>query len=119
MNDSLESAVFEPYEFLAGFKKGTQLLYVYDIEHLYLLRNKFKGGVVYQCHLRTKCDAKVQIDEFGVCKQYTSASHSHPSVRGNYENLIFRHRLREKVDNEDFAPQNRNLRKIYDEQRRQ
>lgn len=118
VSDSMECAVFERYEFLAGFKKGTQLLYVHDIGHLYLMRNKSKGGVVYQCRLRTKCDAKVRIDEFGVCKQYTSASHSHPSVRGNYENLIFRHRLRDIMGNTDFAPQNRNLRKIYDEQRR-
>lgn len=113
-----ERLVFLRYEFLAGLQQKNTLLYVHDIEHLYSFRNKTNNGVVYQCRSRNKCSAKVIVNELGVCTQYNSVSHSHPSVRGEYENLIFRHRLREQVDTEDFSQRNRNLRKIYDEQRR-
>lgn len=82
--------MFTRYEFITSVHGLSTVLFVHDIEYLrvYAFRYKTVEGSVYHCCNRSKCKAKVIIDSLGICKQHTSASHSHPSVRNVYENEL-------------------------------
>lgn len=107
-----ERVIFSQIEFLAGLRASTQLLFVHDIEQLYFFRYRNSKGSVYKCRDRKQCRAKAIIDSSGVCMQLGSASHSHSSVREDYENILLRNRIRDECTDDDIL-RHRNLRTIY------
>lgn len=112
-----ECMVFSKYEMVTGVRASSKFLYVHDIGYLYSFRHGNSKRSVYHCRdwrkKEKKCEAKVSIDSNGVCAQFGTASHTHPSVRQEYENLLLHNRIRDDCTSAGII-RNKNLRNIYD-----
>lgn len=111
-SSQMEYSIFSRYEFIAAVRSINRLLFVHDNGHFYFFRYRNAKGNVYSCRDRKKCDAKVLIDTNGACIQFGSHSHSNPSVREEYENIVLHNLVRDDCSGDDILRQ-QNLRCIY------
>lgn len=107
-----ELLIFARFEFMNVFRGKDRLLFVHDIEQFYHFRYKCAMGSVYVCR-RKICQAKVLIDADGRCTQYEIASHSHPSVKEDYWNILLMQSMKTDCMQSDILRVER-MRSVYD-----
>lgn len=115
--DGLEANIYRSviYEFIAGYRSGSKLLYAIDEQNLYSFNTISKIGQSYLC-IEKGCNVRVYIVKDEKCiQQNRNCEHSHANKKKMYDELQCLNEIKEKCSQLNYllSGQKITVRDIY------